>query len=135
MVCDSRFYTIFKRCGCIWSTSKKAMPGCASQGFTTGAGINMAGESDILGLWSAQTEGAKVWWPVATELKNLGRFQATMGAATVLPGRVQHQQEMDDASQGDSTTTATRAVTLSRLEDRAHTGKHLRHSIAVCFTY
>ena len=35
-------------------------------------GINMAGEKEILGLWIAQTEGAKFWLQVMTELKNRG---------------------------------------------------------------
>jgi len=35
-------------------------------------GINMAGEKEILGLWISQTEGAKFWLQVVTELKNRG---------------------------------------------------------------
>ena len=35
-------------------------------------GINMAGEKEILGLWIAQTEGAKFWLQAVTELKNRG---------------------------------------------------------------
>ena len=35
-------------------------------------GINMAGEKEILGLWIAQTEGAKFWLHVMTKLKNRG---------------------------------------------------------------
>lgn len=35
-------------------------------------GINLAGEKEILGLWIAQTEGAKFWLQVVTELKNRG---------------------------------------------------------------
>lgn len=35
-------------------------------------GINMNGEKDVLGLWIAQTEGAKFWLHVVTELKNRG---------------------------------------------------------------
>ena len=35
-------------------------------------GINTAGEKEILGLWIAQTEGAKFWLQVVTELKNRG---------------------------------------------------------------
>ena len=30
------------------------------------------GEKEVLGLWIAQTEGAKFWLTVVTELKNLG---------------------------------------------------------------
>jgi len=35
-------------------------------------GLNMAGEKEVLGLWVAQTEGAKFWLQVVTELKNRG---------------------------------------------------------------
>ncbi|MHB0926348.1 MAG: IS256 family transposase [Gallionellaceae bacterium] len=35
-------------------------------------GINMTGEKELLGIWIAQTEGAKFWLQVVTELKNRG---------------------------------------------------------------
>ena len=35
-------------------------------------GVTMAGEKEVLGLWLAQTEGAKFWLQVVTELKNRG---------------------------------------------------------------
>jgi putative transposase len=35
-------------------------------------GINLRGEKELLGLWIAQTEGAKFWLQVVTELKNRG---------------------------------------------------------------
>ncbi len=35
-------------------------------------GINLAGEKEILGLWIAQSEGAKFWLQVVTELRNRG---------------------------------------------------------------
>lgn len=35
-------------------------------------GINMAGEKEVLGLWLAQTEGAKFWAQVVSELRNRG---------------------------------------------------------------
>mgnify|MGYP002725639981 CR=1 FL=1 len=35
-------------------------------------GINMDGEKEVLGLWIAQTEGAKFWLGVMTELRNRG---------------------------------------------------------------
>jgi len=36
-------------------------------------GVNLAGHKEVLGLWIAQTEGAKFWLQVVTELKNRGR--------------------------------------------------------------
>jgi putative transposase len=35
-------------------------------------GINMSGEKEVLGLWLAQSEGAKFWLQVVTELRNRG---------------------------------------------------------------
>ncbi len=35
-------------------------------------GINLVGEKELLGIWIAQTEGAKFWLQVVTELKNRG---------------------------------------------------------------
>ncbi|WP_446809007.1 IS256 family transposase (plasmid) [Methylomonas sp. 2BW1-5-20] len=35
-------------------------------------GINLSGEKEVLGLWIAQTEGAKFWLQVVTDLKNRG---------------------------------------------------------------
>src|SRR6476660_2874656 len=35
-------------------------------------GITMSGQKEVLGLWIAQTEGAKFWLQVVTELKNRG---------------------------------------------------------------
>jgi len=35
-------------------------------------GINLEGTKEVLGLWMAQTEGAKFWLSVVTELKNRG---------------------------------------------------------------
>jgi putative transposase len=35
-------------------------------------GINLSGEKEVLGLWIAQTEGAKFWLSVVTELRNRG---------------------------------------------------------------
>ena len=35
-------------------------------------GIGMGGEKEVLGLWLAQTEGAKFWLQVVTELRNRG---------------------------------------------------------------
>ncbi|HHL2048995.1 IS256 family transposase [Klebsiella pneumoniae] len=35
-------------------------------------GINLSGEKEILGIWIAQSEGAKFWLQVVTELRNRG---------------------------------------------------------------
>lgn len=38
----------------------------------TAFGINMDGQKEVLGLWIAETEGAKFWMSIVTELKNRG---------------------------------------------------------------
>ena len=35
-------------------------------------GINLSGNKELLGLWTAQNEGAKFWMSVLTELQNRG---------------------------------------------------------------
>lgn len=35
-------------------------------------GVNMEGMKEVLGMWIAQTEGAKLWLQIVTELKNRG---------------------------------------------------------------
>lgn len=37
-----------------------------------GIGINLEGKKEVLGMWIAQTEGAKFWLQIVTELKNRG---------------------------------------------------------------
>ena len=49
-------------------------------------GINMAGEKEILGLWIAQTEGAKFWLQVVTELKNRGVLDIFIACVDGLKG-------------------------------------------------
>jgi putative transposase len=35
-------------------------------------GVNLQGLKEVLGMWAAETEGAKFWMQVVTELKNRG---------------------------------------------------------------
>ena len=35
-------------------------------------GINLEGQKELLGLWLSETEGAKLWLSVLTELNNRG---------------------------------------------------------------
>lgn len=44
----------------------------ANKSVYTAIGINMEGKKEVLGLWIAETEGAKFWLNVITELKNRG---------------------------------------------------------------
>jgi putative transposase len=44
----------------------------ANKSVYVAMGINMDGEKEVLGLWLAETEGAKFWLGIITELKNRG---------------------------------------------------------------
>ena len=49
-------------------------------------GINMEGHKEVLGLWVAQTEGAKFWLMVITELKNRGLEDILIASVDGLKG-------------------------------------------------
>jgi transposase-like protein len=49
-------------------------------------GINLDGEKELLGLWIAETEGAKFWLSVLTELQNRGLQDILIAAVDGLTG-------------------------------------------------
>lgn len=49
-------------------------------------GVNMAGEKEALGIWIAQTEGAKTWMQVLTELRNRGVHDILIACVDGLKG-------------------------------------------------
>lgn len=49
-------------------------------------GVNMNGHKEVLGLWIAQTEGAKFWLQVVTELKNRGVLDIFIACVDGLKG-------------------------------------------------
>jgi len=49
-------------------------------------GINLSGEKEVLGLWIARTEVAKLWLQVVTELKNRGVQDIFIACADGLKG-------------------------------------------------
>ena len=49
-------------------------------------GLNLSGEKELLGLWLAETEGAKYWLSVLTELKNRGLKDIFIAAVDGLTG-------------------------------------------------
>lgn len=53
---------------------------------TWALGTNMDGEKDLLGLWMAQTEGAKFWLSVMRELKNRGLQDMSIACVDGLKG-------------------------------------------------
>jgi putative transposase len=49
-------------------------------------GITIAGQKEVLGMWAAQTEGAKFWQHVLTELKNRGVRDIFIGCVDGIKG-------------------------------------------------
>lgn len=49
-------------------------------------GLNLAGEKELLGLWIAETEGAKFWLQVLTELRNRGVSDVLIACVDGLTG-------------------------------------------------
>jgi putative transposase len=49
-------------------------------------GVNLSGLKEVLGLWVAQTEGAKFWLQIVTELKNRGVSDIFIACVDGLPG-------------------------------------------------
>src|SRR5207253_3019689 len=49
-------------------------------------GITMSGQKEVLGMWTANTEGAKFWLHVLTELKNRGVRDIFIGCVDGLKG-------------------------------------------------
>jgi putative transposase len=49
-------------------------------------GITMAGRKEVLGMWTAQSEGAKFWLQVLTELKNRGVKDIFIGCVDGIKG-------------------------------------------------
>src|SRR5690349_21348285 len=43
-----------------------------NRGVSVAVGMALDGRKEVLGLWTADTEGAKLWLAVTTELKNRG---------------------------------------------------------------
>jgi len=56
-----------------WDTGREVgiRSGAGRRGAERG-GVNLEGQKEVLGLWVAQTEGAKFWLQVLTELQNRG---------------------------------------------------------------
>ena len=49
-------------------------------------GVNLDGEKDVLGMWSAETEGSKFWLSVLTELQNRGLEDILIASVDSLKG-------------------------------------------------
>ena len=62
-------------------------------------GITMAGHKEVLGMWAANTEGAKFWLHVLTELKNRGVRDMFIGCVDGLKGFPEAMEAVFPATQ------------------------------------
>ncbi len=62
-------------------------------------GITMAGQKEVLGMWAANTEGAKFWLHVLTELKNRGVRDIFIGCVDGLKGFPESMEAVFPATQ------------------------------------
>ena len=63
-----------------------------NQTIPVALGVHLAGQKDVLGLWLAETEGAKFWLSVLTERQNRGlkaSFSAGVEGLTGVPEAIQ----------------------------------------------
>ena len=58
----------------------------ANRAIYLAIGVNTEGQKEVLGLWTAPTEGAKFWLSVVTELKNRGVEDVLMACVDGLKG-------------------------------------------------
>ena len=62
-------------------------------------GITMTGQKEVLGMWAANTEGAKFWLHVLTELKNRGVRDIFIGCVDGLKGFAEAMEAVFPATQ------------------------------------
>jgi len=62
-------------------------------------GITMTGQKEVLGMWAAQSEGAKFWLHVLTELKNRGVRDIFIGCVDGLKGFPEAMEAVFPATQ------------------------------------
>ncbi len=67
----------------------RASGGVENKSVYLALGINREGEKELLGLWLAQTEGARFWLSVMTELKNRGVQDILLACTDGLKGFAQ----------------------------------------------
>ena len=69
----------------IWSKVRESGP-VTKVAVYVALGITMSGQKEVLGMWVANTEGAKFWLHVLTELKNRGVRDIFIGCVDGLKG-------------------------------------------------
>jgi hypothetical protein len=69
----------------IWSKVRESGP-VTKVAVYLALGITLAGQKEVLGMWVANSEGAKFWLHVLTELKNRGVRDIFIGCVDGLKG-------------------------------------------------
>jgi putative transposase len=82
----------------LWSKVRENGP-VAKVAVYLALGITMAGQKEVLGMWAANSEGAKFWLHVLTELKNRGVRDIFIGCVDGLKGFPEAMETVFPATQ------------------------------------
>jgi len=82
----------------LWSKVRENGP-VAKVAVYLALGITMAGQKEVLGMWAANSEGAKFWLHVLTELKNRGVGDIFIGCVDGLKGFPEAMEAVFPATQ------------------------------------
>jgi len=82
----------------LWSKVRENGP-VAKVAVYLALGITMAGQKEVLGMWAANSEGAKFWLHVLTELKNRGVRDIFIGCVDGLKGFPEAMEAVFPATQ------------------------------------
>src|SRR5580765_5244282 len=82
----------------LWSKVRENGP-VAKVAVYLALGITMTGQKEVLGMWAANSEGAKFWLHVLTELKNRGVRDIFIGCVDGLKGFPQSMEAVFPATQ------------------------------------
>jgi putative transposase len=75
-------------------------------------GVNLEGIKDVLGIWIAQTEGAKFWLGILTEIKNRGVQDVFIACVDGLKGFPEAIESVFPLFTGATLHCASRALQL-----------------------
>src|SRR5512137_2393630 len=82
----------------LWSKVRDSGP-VAKVAVYLALGITLAGHKEVLGMWAANTEGAKFWLHVLTELKNRGVRDIFIGCVDGIKGFPEAMEAVFPATQ------------------------------------
>ena len=64
-------------------------------------GVTLDGDRDVLGMWFQETEGAKVWMQVLTDLKQRGVRDILIAASTASPASLRRSRRSSQDDRAD----------------------------------